>query len=79
MNHSINAVRKIHHSLVHPSRHGIRVVAVMLAMIAGLAGNFMEFSHSVKELEVNQVVEQIHSTLERREAIKELKSAIKAQ
>ena len=62
MNHSLNVAQ--------PIRYGVRLIAVVIAAAVGLAGHFMENSPQIKELDINNVVEQIHSTLERREAIK---------
>lgn len=70
--HSFSAVRQIRQAMVQPSRHGLRIVAVIIAALVGLAGNFMETSPRLQELDMGGVVEQIHSTLERRESLREI-------
>lgn len=69
MNH-FNAVCQIHRSIVHPSRHGMRLVAVFLAAVVGFLGHWMETSPQFSPLDMGDVVEQIHTTLERRESVK---------
>lgn len=77
MSHTFNAVRQIRNAVVRPSRFSIRLIAVILATLVGLAGNFMEASPQLKELDMGDVVEQIHATMERREEIKDLKNEMK--
>lgn len=77
MSHTFKAVRQIRNAVVRPSRFSIRMVAVILATLVGLAGNFMETSPQLKELDMGDVVEQIHATIERREAIKEIEGDMK--
>ncbi len=38
----------------------------------GCGGGFLEHSHALKDLSIENVVEQIHGTTERREEIKNL-------
>ena len=78
MSYSFNAVRQIRQSIVRPSGFSIRMIAIALAALVGLAGNFMEASPQLKELDMSSVVEQIHSTMERREEVKDLENEMKA-
>lgn len=69
-----NIVRILRKTVVRPSKHGVRLIGLILAFICGLSGHFMETSPQLKELDLGDVVEQIHATIERRETIKELSS-----
>lgn len=72
-----NAVRKLRHSVVRPARHGIRMIAVIIAALVGLAGNFMEASPKLSALDMGDVVEQIQATIERRESLKDMEGIVK--
>ena len=73
-----NAVRKIRHSVIRPARHGIRMIAVIIAAVVGLTGNFMEASPKLSALDIGDVVEQIQATIERRESIKDMQEIVKS-
>lgn len=69
---SFKAFKLVRNTLVQPSRQGIFFVAFILAGIMGFGGDFLEHNHALKDLNIDNMVEQIHGTIERREEIKNL-------
>lgn len=72
MLHTFKAFKLVRSTLVKPSRQGVFCLAFILAGIMGFGGNFLEHNHALKDLNIDNMVEQIHGTLERREELKNL-------